>query len=47
MEGDDEEKLPIAHTCFNQLVFPLYKTKEKMSLKLKQAVENCEGFGMV
>lgn len=47
LEGDDEEKLPTAHTCFNQLLFPLYKSKEKMASKLKQAVENCEGFGMV
>ena len=47
IEGDDEEKLPIAHTCFNQLIFPVYKSKEQMSKKLTQAIENCEGFGMV
>lgn len=47
IEGEDEEKLPTAHTCFNQLLFPLYKSREKMASKLKQAVENCEGFGMV
>lgn len=46
-EGEDEEKLPTAHTCFNQLLFPVYKTKEKLATKLKQAIENCEGFGMV
>lgn len=46
-EGEDEDKLPTAHTCFNQLLFPVYKTKEKLASKLKQAIENCEGFGMV
>jgi ubiquitin-protein ligase E3 A len=47
LEGDDELKLPVAHTCFNQLLFPKYSTKELFLTKLKQAVENCEGFGMV
>lgn len=50
IEGDkeeDQDKLPTAHTCFNQLLLPLYKTKEKLKQKLTQAVENCEGFGMV
>jgi len=47
IEGEEEEKLPVAHTCFNQLLLPAYKSKEKMSQKLKQAVENCEGFGIV
>lgn len=46
-EEEDQEKLPTAHTCFNQLLLPLYKTKEKLKQKLTQAVENCEGFGMV
>jgi hypothetical protein len=47
VEGEDEEKLPVAHTCFNQLLFPLYKTKAQFLKKLTQAVENSEGFGMV
>lgn len=47
IEGTDEEKLPIAHTCFNQLLLPDYQSKAKMKIKLTQAVENCEGFGMV
>lgn len=46
-EGEDEEKLPVAHTCFNQLLFPQYKSREQLAKKLKQAVENSEGFGMV
>ena len=47
IEGDDEEKLPVAHTCFNQLLLPHYKSKEQMKKKLTMAVENSEGFGMV
>ena len=47
IEGDDEEKLPVAHTCFNQLLLPNYKSKEQMKKKLTMAVENSEGFGMV
>ena len=46
-EGTEEEKLPVAHTCFNQLLFPVYKSKEKLLQKLILALENCEGFGMV
>lgn len=34
IEGEDEEKLPIAHTCFNQVIFPRYKSKEKLKAKL-------------
>ena len=47
IEGEDEDKLPVAHTCFNQLLMAPYKSREKMLSKLKQAVENSEGFGMV
>jgi ubiquitin-protein ligase E3 A len=35
LEGEDEEKLPVAHTCFNQLLFPVYKSREKLMKKLK------------
>ncbi len=31
LEGEDEEKLPVAHTCFNQLIFPQYKSREKFA----------------
>ncbi len=47
VEGNDDEKLPIAHTCFNQIILPLYTTKDKLREKLTLAVENSEGFGMV
>lgn len=35
---DDEEKLPVAHTCFNTLDLPEYSTKEKLEMKLRQAI---------
>jgi len=42
------ERLPSAHTCFNQLDLPEYATEEKMKQKLVQAIaEAHEGFGFV
>ena len=38
--------LPKAHTCFNRLDLPPYETKEKMSDKLTQAVEETCGFAV-
>lgn len=38
-------RLPMAHTCFNQLILPEYKTKESLKSKLQIAIENAEGFG--
>ena len=35
----------MAHTCFNQLILPQYKTKECLKLKLEIAIDNAEGFG--
>ncbi|KAL3877452.1 hypothetical protein ACJMK2_035156 [Sinanodonta woodiana] len=43
----DEIYLPVAHTCFNLLDLPRYKSKEQMALKLKQAIGQTEGFGLV
>jgi len=45
--GGKEYQLPTAHTCFNQLLLPQYKTKKKLKEKLIYAIENCNGFGMV
>lgn len=43
-----EERLPRAHTCFNQLDLPNYKTKEILIEKLTLAIlEGKEGFGMI
>lgn len=38
--------LPKAHTCFNRLDLPPYETREKMSDKLTQAVEETCGFAV-
>ncbi|EGR28213.1 ubiquitin hect domain family protein [Ichthyophthirius multifiliis] len=39
-------KLPTAHTCFNQLDLPEYQTKEALAQKLTYAILECkEGFG--
>uniref|UniRef100_A0A7S4I2I9 HECT-type E3 ubiquitin transferase n=1 Tax=Vannella robusta TaxID=1487602 RepID=A0A7S4I2I9_9EUKA len=45
--GDDSDRLPGAHTCFNVLLLPPYATKEKLREKLLLATENATGFGML
>ena len=40
----DSDKLPRAHTCFNRLDLPPYESFEKLTNKLKTAVESSEGF---
>lgn len=35
MDGEDSEKLPTSHTCFNQLLIPKYSSKEKLRIKLQ------------
>lgn len=45
--GEDSERLPSAHTCFNHLLIPCYSSKEKLYNKLVNAINNCEGFGMI
>ena len=43
-----EQRLPRAHTCFNQLDLPNYATKEILIEKLTYAItEGKEGFGMI
>ena len=39
-------RLPMAHTCFNQLVLPAYKNKKILKQKMIIAVQNAEGFGI-
>ena len=41
MDGED---LPRAHTCFNQIVLPNYKSYHTMREKCIYAAENCEEF---
>ena len=43
-----EDRLPTAHTCFNQLDLPEYTSYEILEAKLKQAVrEGHSGFGFI
>eukprot|EP01006_Ploeotia_vitrea_P029217 TRINITY_DN61800_c0_g1_i1.p1 TRINITY_DN61800_c0_g1~~TRINITY_DN61800_c0_g1_i1.p1 ORF type:complete len:928 (+),score=117.86 TRINITY_DN61800_c0_g1_i1:78-2861(+) len=44
--GDDSDRLPTAHTCFNYLLLPRYDSKDKLKQKLLAAVNNCTGFGL-
>jgi hypothetical protein len=40
------DRLPSAHTCFNQLDLPAYETFDKLKLYLLKAIRECsEGFG--
>ena len=47
-EGSDmlDDSLPKAHTCFNQIVLPLYSNKTIMTEKLIYAFEETEGFSL-
>ncbi|EDO34473.1 predicted protein [Nematostella vectensis] len=41
------DRLPSAHTCFNQLDLPAYETYDKLRTMLKKACDECpEGFGL-
>ncbi|XP_049804341.1 probable E3 ubiquitin-protein ligase HERC4 isoform X1 [Schistocerca nitens] len=44
---NDDKYLPVAHTCFNLLDLPRYKTKERLRYKLLQAIQQTEGFSIV
>lgn len=45
-DGADSNKLPTSHTCFNTLLLPSYRSKEKLEDRLKLAILNAEGFGL-
>jgi ubiquitin-protein ligase E3 A len=45
--GDEEDRLPSAHTCFNHLLLSEYKNKDNLKDKLLQAINNCTGFGLI
>lgn len=45
--GDDQSRLPAAHTCFNLLDLPEYTDEETMRKKLEVAIQNTEGFGLL
>jgi len=44
---NDDKFLPVAHTCFNLLDLPQYKTKERLRYKLMQAIQQTQGFSLV
>jgi len=47
MDNRSTDRLPCAHTCFNQLDLPLYETYDKLREKLLQAINECTvGFGL-
>jgi len=39
-------RLPMSHTCFNQLVLPAYRSRKLLKQKLTIALQNAEGFGL-
>lgn len=39
-------QLPTSHTCFNTLLLPSYRSKEKLADRLRLAILNSEGFGL-
>lgn len=44
--GKDSDRLPVAHTCFNELILYEYSTEEKFTEKFTQAVTMLSGFGI-
>jgi hypothetical protein len=44
--GDDQDMLPTAHTCFNHLLLPSYRDETTCAAKIKLAIQNCHGFGL-
>eukprot|EP01138_Halocafeteria_seosinensis_P016330 gb/GECG01016661.1/.p1 GENE.gb/GECG01016661.1/~~gb/GECG01016661.1/.p1 ORF type:complete len:826 (+),score=108.45 gb/GECG01016661.1/:1-2478(+) len=45
--GPDSSQLPTAHTCFNHILLPEYPTYEKLESKLKAAIKESHGFGLI
>ncbi|SCV03260.1 LAMI_0H06722g1_1 [Lachancea mirantina] len=43
--GADKEKLPLAHTCFNELSLYDYQSRQILKQKLLQAITESEGYG--
>ncbi|KAJ2799331.1 putative E3 ubiquitin-protein ligase, partial [Coemansia helicoidea] len=44
--GADHRRLPVAHTCFNQLGLWLYRSKAELQDRLQVAIHESEGFGL-
>ena len=44
--GEDDQRLPVAHTCFSTLDLPDYSSREKLETALRVALDfGAEGFG--
>ncbi len=44
--GDGDERLPTAQTCFNTLLLPDYSDDDALRSRLLLALDNAEGFGL-
>ncbi|KAJ3365989.1 putative E3 ubiquitin-protein ligase [Allomyces javanicus] len=42
----DSDRLPTAHTCFNQLCLAAYTSKSRLERKLRMAILESQGFGI-
>lgn len=45
--GEDSQRLPTSHTCFNILLLPEYISREKLEERLLKAINYSKGFGML
>ena len=45
--GDNSERLPTAHSCFNILDLPEYSSKIILAERLSVALRHTEGFGLI
>lgn len=45
--GPDSDNLPSASTCFNVLHLPEYADRAKLEAKLRAAIKESEGFGLM
>ena len=43
----DEQNLPQAHTCFNTIDLPPYRSEKELNDKLLYAIQECNTFGMI
>ncbi|XP_043219749.1 ubiquitin-protein ligase E3A-like [Amphibalanus amphitrite] len=46
-QGPDSDRLPSAHTCFNVLLLPEYRSISKLRRMLLKAIDYSQGFGLV
>ena len=44
--GDGDDRLPTAYTCFHLLLLPLYSFPAVLRTRLLQAISQTQGFGL-